>query len=52
MQLELSGKRAIITAAGAGIGRRTAEMFSELGAKVFMRDIDAGSVDAGLEGLN
>jgi 2-keto-3-deoxy-L-fuconate dehydrogenase len=37
----LSGKSALLTAAGAGIGRATAEAFVQEGARVFATDIDA-----------
>ncbi len=43
----LSGKRALITAAGQGIGRATAIAMAEAGAEVFATDLDAGL----LEGL-
>ncbi|MBL1437732.1 MAG: SDR family oxidoreductase [Rhodobacteraceae bacterium] len=36
----LAGKTALITAAGQGIGRATAEMFAAEGAKVFATDIN------------
>ncbi|MCK0166288.1 SDR family oxidoreductase [Jannaschia sp. S6380] len=36
----LTGKRALITAAGQGIGRATAEMFIAEGAEVFATDVD------------
>lgn len=36
----LAGKRAVITAAGQGIGRATAEMFAREGAEVTATDID------------
>ena len=41
----LKGKRALITAAGQGIGRATAEMFIAEGAEVFATDLDAGLLD-------
>lgn len=44
MRLGLDGKRAIITAAGAGIGRRTAELFHAAGARLFLCDIDEGAL--------
>ena len=37
----LGGKIALVTAAGAGIGRATAEAFVQEGARVFATDIDA-----------
>ncbi|UWQ20211.1 SDR family oxidoreductase [Jannaschia sp. W003] len=44
----LTGKRALITAAGQGIGRATAEAFLREGAEVWATDLDAGL----LEGLD
>ena len=41
----LEGKRALITAAGQGIGRATAEMFAAEGAEVFATDVDPGLLD-------
>ena len=41
----LKGKRALITAAGQGIGRATAEMFIAEGAEVFATDLDAYLLD-------
>ena len=37
----LDDKIALVTAAGAGIGRATAEAFIKEGARVFATDIDA-----------
>ena len=45
MTERLQGKRALITAAGQGIGRATAEMFIAEGAEVFATDLDAGLLD-------
>ncbi len=45
----LEGKKAIITAAGQGIGRATAELFAREGAEVIATDVDADKLD-GLEG--
>ena len=44
----LAGKAALLTAAGAGIGRATAEAFAREGARVIATDIDV----AGLKGLD
>ena len=41
----LEGKRALVTAAGQGIGRATAEMFAAEGAEVFATDRDPGLLD-------
>ncbi|MCF3120024.1 MULTISPECIES: SDR family NAD(P)-dependent oxidoreductase [Streptomyces] len=38
--ISLDGKRAIVTGAGAGIGRATAQVLAELGARVVIADID------------
>lgn len=46
MKLDLTGKRAIITAGGAGIGRRTAELFTAAGAKVVTCDIDTDALES------
>ena len=42
----LNGKTCVITAAGQGIGRKTAEMFLHEGAKVWATDINAAAVAA------
>ncbi|MEM7239683.1 MAG: SDR family oxidoreductase [Pseudomonadota bacterium] len=50
--MRLNGKRALITAAGQGIGRATAEAFHAEGAKVFATDLDVGllaDLPAGIE---
>ncbi|HUA81569.1 MAG TPA: SDR family oxidoreductase [Dyella sp.] len=44
MSDRLSGKYALITAAGAGIGRATALAFAKQGAKVMATDIDADAL--------
>ncbi|MEQ8604127.1 MAG: SDR family oxidoreductase [Marivibrio sp.] len=44
---DLSGTRALVTAAGAGIGRRVAERLREAGAAVYACDVD----ETGLDGL-
>ena len=41
----LEGKRALITAAGQGIGRATAEMFLAEGAELYASDVDTGLLD-------
>ena len=40
----LSGKRAVVSAAAQGIGRASAELFAQEGAKVFALDIDADTL--------
>jgi len=45
MDRRLQGKRALITAAGQGIGRATALAFAAEGAHVFATDIDAHALD-------
>jgi 2-keto-3-deoxy-L-fuconate dehydrogenase len=40
----LQGKRALVTAAGQGIGRATALAFAEEGAIVYATDVDAGKL--------
>jgi 2-keto-3-deoxy-L-fuconate dehydrogenase len=47
----LKGKTAFLTAAGAGIGRETAELFLEEGAKVIATDLDKAKL-AGLDGAD
>lgn len=45
----LAGKRALVTAAGQGIGRAIATLFAREGAEVLATDVDPGKL-AGLEG--
>jgi len=45
----LQGKRALITAAGSGIGRASALLFAEHGAAVAVADIDRAKADATVE---
>ena len=46
MKLDLTGKRAIITAGGAGIGRRTAELFAAAGARIVICDLDVDALES------
>ena len=48
--MRLQGKRAFVTAAGAGIGRATALAFARAGAEVIATDINAGALES-LEGM-
>jgi len=45
MELRLDGKRAVITAGAAGIGRVTLETLVEAGAKVVTCDVDQAAID-------
>jgi 2-keto-3-deoxy-L-fuconate dehydrogenase len=46
MSSRLEGKRCLITAAGAGIGRESALAFAREGAAVLATDIDAGALES------
>ena len=46
MKLDLTGKRAIITAGGAGIGRRTAELFAAACARIVICDLDVDAMES------
>ena len=46
MANRIAGKTAVLTGAGSGIGRATAEMFVREGAKVMATDIDESAVSA------
>ena len=43
--MKLKGKKALVTAAGQGIGRSTAELFRENGAEVYACDINQATLD-------
>lgn len=43
--MTLDGKTAAITGAGSGMGRATAELFAERGARVVVVDLDAGAAE-------
>lgn len=42
---DFSGRRAVVTAAGSGLGRRITERLAAAGAQVFASDADAGALD-------
>ncbi|MFC4764893.1 SDR family oxidoreductase [Dyella koreensis] len=46
MNTRLAGKHALVTAAGAGIGRATALAFAEAGAQVLATDIDTAALES------
>ena len=48
--MKLKGKKALVTAAGQGIGRSTAELFTENGAEVIACDINKDTL-ATLNGM-
>jgi NAD(P)-dependent dehydrogenase (short-subunit alcohol dehydrogenase family) len=47
----MRGKVVVITGAGSGIGRATAELFGRLGARVHLADVDSDAVEAVAAGL-
>lgn len=48
--MQLEGKVALVTGAGAGIGQATARLFAERGAKVIATDIDEAGLAETVEG--
>lgn len=46
MESRLAGKTAVVSGAGSGIGRASAEAFARAGARVFAVDIDATALQA------
>ena len=46
MKLDLTGKRAIVTAGGAGIGRKTAKLFAAAGARIVTCDLDPEALES------
>lgn len=51
MSNEFTGSRVLVTAAAAGIGRRIAERFHELGAAVFGADVDEAGLATLADGI-
>src|ERR1700759_1886100 len=51
MSDRLKGKRALVTAAAAGIGRACAIAFAREGATVFATDLDDGALPAAADGI-
>ncbi|WPB86020.1 7-alpha-hydroxysteroid dehydrogenase [Sediminicoccus rosea] len=51
VEISLSGQVAIVTGAGAGIGRASAETLARAGAHIVVSDRDAASAEAAAEGI-
>ena len=49
--LDLSGKRILVTGGASGLGRASAEVFIELGADVFLADLDGEALAAASDDL-
>lgn len=43
LRIDLSGRRALVTGAGSGMGRSTSRLMATCGAEVLVTDVDAGS---------
>lgn len=52
LQLDLSGRRVLITGAGQGVGRGLALAFADAGAYVFVNDLRADRAEAVVETVN
>jgi NAD(P)-dependent dehydrogenase (short-subunit alcohol dehydrogenase family) len=50
-QFRLDGKRAAITGAASGIGRAIANAFADVGARLFLMDINGGALDEAADAL-
>lgn len=52
LTVDLTGKVALVTGAGSGIGRATAVKYAEAGAAVMCADIDADGAKVTSETIN